>query len=280
MAIIGDDSFCTTSNGYSISNLQLGATVTWSVTPSNVASIVTSGNTATLTKIAKGLTTLTARITTACGDVITIEKESILVVDMPTIQGYYNGPNSSNQPMAPWNRVSFASNDICYLQFITTNMQVSTGSIVTWESNYPFSQIGNNIKFYFTEPNQVASFFINATNACGTLRIKYTFESASGCVGNLAIKAAAEKIKLAADVLASKVGIYPNPAKTMVYITLSPDSINLPNTTITITDISGRRIKQLTTVSQTNAIQISTWASGTYIVTVTDGKKKIIKKNN
>ncbi len=77
---------------------------------------------------------------------------------------------------------------------------------------------------------------------------------------------------------ANSLKIYPNPISTMLYVLIPADSVNLHKATITITDISGRQVKQITTVSESNTIPVSTWANGTYVVIITDGKKKIIKK--
>jgi hypothetical protein len=80
LTIAGDNSFCTTSNNYSIPNLPAGATVTWSATPTNVVNIncPTCPQT-TLTTVNDGVVTLTATITNACGIPITINRTGIQV---------------------------------------------------------------------------------------------------------------------------------------------------------------------------------------------------------
>jgi hypothetical protein len=54
--------------------------------------------------------------------------------------------------------------------------------------------------------------------------------------------------------------------------------MDLVKAKITITDISGRTVKQVASVSQTNTIRVSAWPNGTYIVMVTDGNKKLVRK--
>lgn len=56
-----------TSAAYSISNLPSGATVSWSSPNPDIASLTSSGNSATLTKIRPGQLNLIANINTACG---------------------------------------------------------------------------------------------------------------------------------------------------------------------------------------------------------------------
>jgi hypothetical protein len=69
MDISGNGNLCTGSEVYSISGLPCSATVAWSVTPSNIVNLTSSGNNATLTAIGTGEVTLTATIT-ACGQTI------------------------------------------------------------------------------------------------------------------------------------------------------------------------------------------------------------------
>jgi len=76
--------------------------------------------------------------------------------------------------------------------------------------------------------------------------------------------------------------VYPNPAASAVYIAL-PDSINLRTATITLSDIHGRQLQKLVTLSSTNMIPLSGLASGIYFVEIYDGRKvlsvqKVVKK--
>ncbi|MEJ7820685.1 MAG: S8 family serine peptidase [Chitinophagaceae bacterium] len=79
LTISGDNSFCTSSNNYSIPNLPSGATVTWSANPTNVVNITcpTCPQT-TLTVVNDGIVNLTATIS-ACGAPFTIDKTNIQV---------------------------------------------------------------------------------------------------------------------------------------------------------------------------------------------------------
>ena len=65
--ISGPDQFCTTAT-YTSPNLSQGQNVTWSISPSNFATLTTSGNQVTVTpSLGDGQATLTATISTGCG---------------------------------------------------------------------------------------------------------------------------------------------------------------------------------------------------------------------
>jgi len=78
-AISGDNTVCTTSNDYTITNLPTGATVTWTATPSGIATINSPSSTqTTLTKNNNGSITLTATIANVCGGNIVINKKIVV----------------------------------------------------------------------------------------------------------------------------------------------------------------------------------------------------------
>lgn len=90
--IVGDASFCTSAT-YSLNiNPPVGATVTWSASPSGVVSISpTTGNSTTVTKLTDGSFTLTATITNACGNNPVAIQRTLLAGPPPvTIAGPYD----------------------------------------------------------------------------------------------------------------------------------------------------------------------------------------------
>lgn len=95
ITISGDNSFCTTSTNYSITNLPQGATVTWTASPSGTV-MINSPNSAqtTVTKTNDGLFTLIATVNNVCDGQITITKQNIQV-GLPTIDlvTFSNGAN-------------------------------------------------------------------------------------------------------------------------------------------------------------------------------------------
>lgn len=66
--ITGVNTFCSGSETYSISNAINGNLVTWSASPSGIVSLSPNGNQVTVTKITDGTITLTASITSGCGN--------------------------------------------------------------------------------------------------------------------------------------------------------------------------------------------------------------------
>lgn len=82
-SISGPAYFCGSSAAYSIANLGCSATITWSVSNSNVQLSCTSCNQTTLTKVTNGPVTLTASISNACGVSTTITKN--ITVGAPPI---------------------------------------------------------------------------------------------------------------------------------------------------------------------------------------------------
>ena len=76
------------------------------------------------------------------------------------------------------------------------------------------------------------------------------------------------------------INLYPNPAK--MYTTLTLTNIT-DNTLVTITDVNGKLMKSIRPIDAYTKIDVSDWAQGVYLVTVSDGtslqtKKLIIAK--
>ena len=77
--IIGANQLCSTAT-YSVNNLPAGTTVTsWSVSNSNIATILGNGNQATLTATGNGTVNITATLTNSCNQTATITKNNIEV---------------------------------------------------------------------------------------------------------------------------------------------------------------------------------------------------------
>lgn len=276
IGINGDSYVCVSSNTvYNINSCDIPSDATWSVS-SNLQIISSSSYSLTVSGLSNGNGIITATFTN--GQSIS----KTITVGTPTIQGWYNSPTNPVEPLKPYSRFQTDYNNACYLQYITTNMQVSPGATVVWENSglsspaIQWSQSGNNLRFYFTDINQWAFFTIYATNSCGTSSVRYQFQSANGCVGTLG-KSNLQKARATEDVNI-KLAIFPNPAKTVLYVTLPPDSIDIAHGSINLVDITGKQIQKLTTVSTINMLSIAGLASGVYIVEITDGKKRVIKK--
>jgi hypothetical protein len=280
--ISGNSPICN-SESYFIPGLQRGASVSWSVSPNSVAFSSTTNNPTTITKTADANVTLTANITNACGGIpITLTKN--IQVGVPTQYGSIQNLNNPNQTTYCLN-----SQDVIF----TFNPTSSNSSITNYYWGYYNSSTGNSNQpilsanswdFATTISSSLSAgtytVFARPENACGlgNINISYITLTNDGCGGFGEFKKSSDLKTTSASFEITKIAIFPNPATNSITITLPKDSLNLPTTTIIITDISGRKVKQITTVSETNTIPVSTWAGGTYVVTITDGKKKIMKK--
>lgn len=75
--------------------------------------------------------------------------------------------------------------------------------------------------------------------------------------------------------------VYPNPTNSQITIQLS--SIPTPNTTFTLTDLSGRQLLRQTLVNSNNQVDMSQLAAGVYVYTIKNGQQvpvigKVVKE--
>ncbi len=157
-SINGDNNFCTTSNNYSISNLPAGATVSWSVTPSWIATPNSPGSTeTTLSKALDGTATLQATISNLCGGTVTITKPNI-IVGVPVITSISSsmtgGCNGSYQD---WILTANANSSVSSWHWTVDNPS-NSGWIV-------YSPYSATTLVGVTGGGGIT---IHATNACGT----------------------------------------------------------------------------------------------------------------
>ncbi|MFZ6023974.1 MAG: hypothetical protein ACOYVG_05905 [Bacteroidota bacterium] len=197
-SITGPNEFCTSAN-YAISGGSLcGATVTWSLgylnNHPNVASLSCSNcSSTTLTKINNGTAWLIATVTFS-GSSTTYTYEKYIGVGVPVIRGWYNSPTNPVEPLAVSSRFEFNWNDACYTTMISTNMDITANTTVTWENagnsgGVTWYQSGNNLIFYFSNLDQWAYFRITATNSCGSQSWLYRFRSVgNNCIGGTPLR--------------------------------------------------------------------------------------------
>ncbi|RWZ85748.1 MAG: T9SS type A sorting domain-containing protein [Hydrotalea sp. AMD] len=278
--ISGNLSNCN-SEIYSLSGAPSPASITWSAYPNILSFSPTTGHSTTATKTGNGVVTLTASVSNSCtGIVYPISKQ--ISVGTPTIQGWYNSPTNPVEPLKPYSRFQTDYNDACYLQYITTNMQVSPGATVVWDTpslssaSIPWSQTGNNLRFYFTDINQWGIFPIYATNACGTNSLRYRFQSSNGCAGTLSLRNVQSGIAM--DESLEKFAVFPNPAKNLLYVAIPADSIDRAHAQIHLMDFSGKTLQSIQKVNTLNTFNMNGFASGMYLIEITDKNKRIIKK--
>lgn len=274
--INGDSYVCISSNkNFNINSCDVPSTPTWSVS-SNLQIISSTSYSLTVSGLSNGSGIITATFTNGQS----ISKS--ITVGTPTIQGWYNSPTNSSEPLKPYSRFQTDYNDACYLQYITTNMAVSPGATVLWDTpslssaSIPWSQTGNNLRFYFTDINQWGIFPIYATNACGTNSLRYRFQSSNGCAGTLSLRNVQSGIAM--DESLEKFAVFPNPAKNLLYVAIPADSIDRAHAQIHLMDFSGKTLQSIQKVNTLNTFNMNGFASGMYLIEITDKNKRIIKK--
>jgi bacillolysin len=278
-SISGDNIFCTTSTDYSIPNLPTGATVTWSVTPSGIATPNSPNSTqTTLAKNASGVITLTATITNACGgQTFTVTKPNISV-GTPFVGGTFtNTFDGSSHPLGYYPDVT---NPACTGYNINTNMQISGASSVTWTKvsstgvvNY--TQNGNDISFYLFADNQYVLFRLDASNVCGTTSDQFKWLS-SNCSGGgggcLAFTVSPNPATNSINVIVPDI---PSPCDIVTSGDSKTTALQRSITEIKIYDnIGNLRKTQKENKTKQATINLTGLKSGVYIVEITDGSYK------
>lgn len=260
--ILGDNSVCTTTSNYTISNLPQGAAVQWQTDPQGIVTINSPNATqTTLTKNANGRISLSATITNVCGGApVTVTKENIQV-GSPSFIGtsFFSGTGST---LSTWN--SFGGTGEAFVQldgslgYTSYNWSLYSGT-VAWYNQYYLTPPG--IKLYFdigrNQPygKQVA-FRLAATNSCGTLYEVYYFYY-TGINGY--------------NVVAS-----PNPTTGNLEISMT-NSARIQE--VKVTDKTGFERKHFTFSATSNAvsINISSLPPDIYYLQVFDGKQWSVK---
>lgn len=92
--VTGTSAFCT-SNVYSVSNLNAGASVTWTVSPSGIVNLTPNGSQVTATKVSQGNATITATISRGGDDNGEAAAISITTTTSSSITYNINGPCSN-----------------------------------------------------------------------------------------------------------------------------------------------------------------------------------------
>ncbi len=271
VGINGDNNFCITSNNYTISNLPIGSTVQWQVSPQNIATINSSNSTqTTLTKNSDGVITLSAIITT-CGGQFTITKVNIAVGNTfpqgvtyaSSNYNYYSGPLLSSYsfflPSGQWGLATFNITDTRYSSFSWTPVSVPSGS--SWAIYGPQNQQLNlNIEAVGSAYNSnTITIQLNAQGPCGAYTNYFSATAVvSGWYG---------------------FSMSPNPAQDE--LTVSVDNSNIKTNSqsyiygIKITDGTATVRKMYEYKSGINSTRISLagLSSGLYTLSVFDGKQ-------
>ena len=265
----GTEPICNSAT-YKVNNLPVGSSVSWSVSPSNIAAVNSTG---TVTKIGNGIITLTATITNSCAN-FTVTKPNITVGVLPVTGTFTNAFDGSSNPLGYYPAITNAA---CTGYLITTNMQITGTTSVTWTKvsssgvvNY--TQNGNNISFYLFAANQNVLFQLDASNGCGTVTNQFKWLSANcgggggGCNGfNVSPNPASNSLKV----------IVPDIPPPCDGATSADSKIKASNRTITgikIYDNAGNlRKTQVENKTKQATLNIQGFTPGAYIIEITDG---------
>jgi hypothetical protein len=207
------------------------------------------------------------------------EASATLIVGLPYIGGSYF-TNGLEQPLHIWfGNPSTDYNNVCNLEYVSTNMQIIAATSVTWSkitSNpgvVSWGQNGNNLNFYLWDLGQTALFKIEATNGCGTSSYDFGFKSIQ-CGGSGGC---------------DQFSVSPNPATNSINI-IVPDipapcdavSSGTSKTTTqrTITEIKiydqAGNLKKIQKENKTrqSTVNLIGFKTGLYVLEITDGNYK------
>jgi len=256
-----------------IPNAPAGMTYTWS-TSHAFLEIISGQGTSTVTIKHNGPASYQGSIYSiscqASGDCYIINNITPfdIYVGIQPVQGWYNSPYNPSEPLNPSAPLEFNWNDACFGQYINTNMSVWPGTTVTWQDagnsgGITWWQNGNNITFYFSDPNAYAYFSVTTTNACGSNTVVYRFRAVSdGDCGGPPLR----------------MSIAPNPAndKTEIFLYESNDKNRKKEIfEIRVLDKLGNVIRKIKYGKGTTSItlDVSELKTDVYLITVFDGIK-------
>lgn len=176
----GADVLCSGTSTYTVNGVPTGATISWGISNTNIASIPipSTGTSVTLTKTGGGVVVLTANVTD-CIQTYPVTKSITLGAAYVSSTYTYNG---SQQPIHLWGADQYY-NPLC--SGVTSNIiaDVQGQSSVTWSKvtsspeAIPWTQTSNGVQFNFWNFGQTVIFEVDASNICGTTTQQYAFQS-------------------------------------------------------------------------------------------------------
>ncbi len=153
--------------------------------------------------------------------------------------------------------------------------------------NKPFTLVGKPLGGLWSSTGTASGFNINATsgvvntgNVTGTVNVTYTTTDANGCSNNRTIPSnivtcTSKGIVTTNDLITNNFIFYPNPAHTT--ISLKVDKL-IGRGSIIITNLLGKQLKQQPLSMGINAIDVSTFAKGMYLVSIITNTGKQTQK--
>jgi Zn-dependent metalloprotease len=277
--VSGTNPICSSAS-YSIASLPSGSTgIHWYANPSGLVSFSSAtANPTTVSKVSDGVVAMYA-IFNNSGTCVSTPDASI--------------QSGSGNP--PTGTLTYDASCGTYLQGVGTNYPLSTTGF-TWTMDYStttntsLSVSSGNLLItpFISSPSNGSTythyFQIQAITSCGTTATNAEIYVATigpidldNCNGNIQ-KIINKQISAIPTGEINQIAVYPNPVHNSFTITVPPDSINIAHAVIKVLGLDGRLFKLISSVSQSNIVDISNLANGAYIIEITDSKKRIIKK--
>nr|MBC7613600.1 T9SS type A sorting domain-containing protein [Pseudopedobacter sp.] len=250
LQIQGPTQFCTSAT-YTIPNLPNGASVSWSANPSSIISLNPSGSSVNANRLSDGIFTLTALISSSCGN-IAITKSSIQI-------GTAKPQNLQVAYDVPPRRVTFYCNEVSratsYVWYLNGN-QVATSTTNTVVISQSIMPCGTG---YYVG--------VEAVGLCGNSQQTYMWYDAP-CSGSFSYS--------------------PNPTSSTLTVSYNdPSAKNNVYTTKEKIDFSTKLFDKegkvlISGVNQTAAneiiLDVSKIANGTYYLHILQGKQTLKKQ--
>jgi hypothetical protein len=272
VAIIGDNSICSGSKQYSVSNLPVGAAVSWQAT-----GCATVNSTGLVTKTGDCKTTLKATIT-ACGETYEVTRD--IIVGLPVFgdpgnavesdfecsggsnaQCYSSGPNGT----VSWTTSTNMSNFTSVSWSKAWSIPANPGGSIIWSANSTGNTNGVNV--HFKSANKSLALKTTLTNTCGSVEKYYCFYStAEPCPAPMMMMMSGGNQTLK---------VYPNPTSTGNTITLElfleEEQINFENSTIQLLDSKNKVVfEKMGTKEMKEQVDIPNISNGTYFISITN----------
>jgi subtilisin family serine protease len=265
--IFGSNQICSQST-YTVNTLPVGASVAWSVTPSNIVTQEQNGQGVILTRIGTGTIVLSAVINSN-----TFISKTILVDGVPpNSMGINNISNLSMQDVGIY-QVLPSSGNYNYEGILSVNVPSEIGISYTWSllSSTAGKPVywwpnGGSVDVAMKQINTTLTLKCTASNGCGSYYQYYTFTTSDIMMLSLAPNPSTSSVE---------VSLVSNDATAST--TMSSLSTSAENTTqsyvVTVVDSYGSTVYSGTKKDKKFNLQTATFRNGIYSVIVTDGTK-------
>lgn len=256
----GSPELCITSQEYNFQGIPSGATVVWNITPATgIASLSTTGNTATLTQTGNGNITLTATVN-SCGTITLSRpiKVGTPVLGMPNFTNldnenqYWCSNNSGNSFTIETNDLS-ATYEARILSYPSLNVYATNSNAYPGGDTFGYVPAG-----YYV-------FQLRATNICGTSDW---------------VETEVESLDCSLNYKTSNLNIYPNPANAELTVEFKDSEHKVANRTLQLIDNKGTILSASKLVSGQSKAVLNTkeMPNGIYYLHVANGKETVKKQ--